>query len=214
MYSAFVRLSSCSKAATIRIVAKKILMIAGPNGAGKTTLAKELIAKSPILYEFINADEIAKGLSPNHPDSVALMASKLMITRIKELLREGRSFAFETTLAGTNYIKHLKTAKALGYEVILFFLWLQSPEQAVKRVMQRVEQGGHFVPKETIKRRYKLGLKNLLNAYLSLADMAVIMNNSMEEKQAKIIAKQGASGVIDILNRPIWKQINETADGR
>jgi predicted ABC-type ATPase len=189
-------------------------MIAGPNGAGKTTLAKELIAKSSMLYEFINADEIAKGLAPNHPEHVALMASKLMITRIRELLQEGRSFAFETTLAATNYLKHLKAAKDQGYDVILFFLWLQSPEQAIKRVMQRVEQGGHFVPKETIKKRYYLGLKNLLNSYLSLADMAVIMNNSMEEKHSKIIARQGSSGIVDVLDQSIWKKINEVAYGR
>ena len=82
-------------------------MIAGPNGAGKTTITLELISKKPKLYEFINADEIAKGLAPLHPESVALSASKLMIKRLKELLDEGQSFTFETTASGKNYLKHL-----------------------------------------------------------------------------------------------------------
>jgi predicted ABC-type ATPase len=76
---------------------KKILMIAGPNGAGKTTMALELIAQGSVLYEFINADDIAKGLAPLHPESIALTASKLMINRLKELLDANKSFAFETT---------------------------------------------------------------------------------------------------------------------
>lgn len=107
-------------------MSKKILVIAGPNGAGKTTLARELLAKSPILYEFINADEIARGLAPNHPESMSLMASKLMVNRLKVLLEDNKSFAFETTLSGINYKKYLESAKSKGYDIILFFLWLAS----------------------------------------------------------------------------------------
>ncbi len=135
-------------------MSKKILMIAGPNGAGKTTMTLELIAEGSMLYEFINADEIAKGLAPLHPESMALTASKLMIRRLKELLDLNKSFAFETTASGTNYVKHLKQAKTQKYEINLTFLWLTSPEEAVKRVAQRVNQGGHHVLEDTIIRRY------------------------------------------------------------
>lgn len=176
----------------------KIRMIAGPNGAGKTTITKELIEEWPSLYEFINADEIAKGLAPLHPETVALTASKLMIQRLKALLKMGKDFAFETTGAGTNFMRHLKTAKSDGYEFHLTFLWLSSPEQALKRVLQRVKQGGHNIPKETVIRRYYLGIKNTLNLYLPLSDTAVILDASSEtgdliafksEKQLKIIKK-------------------------
>ena len=186
-------------------------MIAGPNGAGKTTLARELISNSPFLYEFINADEIARGLAPNHPETVALMASKLMINRLKDLLEADKNFAFETTLSGTNYVKHLNSAKAKGYDIVLFFLWLDSPEQALKRVAQRVKQGGHFVPQNVIFRRYYAGIKNLLTTYLPLVDMAVIMDNSTEAVESKMIARVVRRKIVDVLNQNIWNRMNKVA---
>ncbi len=186
---------------------KKILMIAGPNGAGKTTMTLEFIADQTLVYEFINADEIARGLAPLHPESMALTASKLMLKRLKELLDNQKSFAFETTASGTNYIKHLKAAKSKGYEVSLTFLWLSSPQQAVKRVFQRVKQGGHHVPEEAIVRRYYAGLKNLLTHYLPLADSAVIMDNSSEESLKRVIARKYTGGSLEILDKAIWEKI-------
>jgi predicted ABC-type ATPase len=190
-------------------MSKKILMIAGPNGAGKTTLTLELIKDPSAIYEFVNADEIAKGLAPLHPESKALEASKLMIKRLKELLINGKSFAFETTASGTNYVKHLKDAKAKGYEINLTFLWLASPEEAIKRVAQRVKQGGHHVPEDTIKRRYYLGLKNLLTSYLPLADSAKILDNSSEESKRRMIARKDRKGILEIFNKDIWKQMEK-----
>lgn len=190
---------------------KKILMIAGPNGAGKTTLTLELITDREMLYEFINADEIAKGLAPLHPESKALEASKLMIKRLKELLELNKNFAFETTASGTNYIKHLEEAKARGYEVNLTFLWLSSPEEAVKRVAQRVKQGGHHIPEETVKRRYHSGLKNLLAYYLPLADTANIMDNSSEATSKRLIASKNKKGSLEIIDKSLWQQLEKTA---
>ncbi len=190
-------------------------MIAGPNGAGKTTMTLELIRDCSMLYEFINADEIARGLAPKHPESVALTASKLMINRLKELLNAEKSFAFETTASGTNYVKHLKAAKAKGYEISLTFLWLSKPEEAVKRVAQRVKQGGHHVPEESILRRYYLGIKNLVLHYLPLADEALVIDNSSEEEASKrLIARKNRNNPIDILDRAIWRKIEEIANER
>lgn len=186
-------------------------MIAGPNGAGKTTMTLELIADGSMLYEFINADEIAKSLAPIHPESMALTASKLMIKRLQDLLSANRNFAFETTASGTNYVKHLKLAKSKKYEIVLTFLWLANPEEAVKRVAQRVKQGGHNVSKETIVRRYYSGLKNLLNHYLPLADQAHILDNSSEKSSKRLIAKKNLDGSVDILDKMIWKKIEKSA---
>lgn len=195
-------------------MSKKILMIAGPNGAGKTTMTLELIKSCSMLYEFINADEIARGLAPKHPESMALTASKLMIKRLKELLDADRSFAFETTASGTNYVKHLKLAKEKGYEISLTFLWLSKPEEAVKRVAQRVKQGGHHVPEESVVRRYYSGIKNLVLHYLPLSDEAFILDNSSEGSSRGLIARKNKDEPIDILDRAIWEKIKEIVNER
>lgn len=187
-------------------------MIAGPNGAGKTTMTLELIRSCSMLYEFINADEIARGLAPKHPESMALIASKLMIRRLKELLDAGQSFAFETTASGTNYVRHLKSAKAKGYEVSLTFLWLSQPEEAVKRVAQRVKQGGHNIPEKTVIRRYYLGIKNLILHYLPLVDEALIMDNSSEKSSKRLIARKNKNNPLDVIDRAIWNKIEEIAN--
>ncbi len=184
-------------------------MIAGPNGAGKTTMALELIATRTMFYEFINSDEIARGLAPLHPESMALTASKLMLKRLKGLLETNKSFAFETTASGLNYVKHLKAAKSKGYEVGLAFLWLSSPQQALKRVFQRVKQGGHHVPEEAIVRRYYAGLNNFLIHYLPLADSALIMDNSSEESTKRLIARKNKNSSLEILDKVIWKRIEK-----
>lgn len=189
---------------------KRILMIAGPNGAGKTTIASKLVPDLPMLYEFINADEIAQGLAPLHPETVALSASKLMITRLRELLTADKSFAFETTAAGTNYIKYLKDAKVREYQLGLMFLWVSSPEQAIRRVQNRVIHGGHHIPDETVRRRYYIGIKNLLRHYLPLADFALILDNSQEDS-TRIIASKNVEYPLDIENMNTWKKIERIA---
>jgi len=186
-------------------------MVAGPNGAGKTTMSLALIQGPSILYEFLNADEIARGLAPKHPESMALTASKLMIKRLKELLDADKSFAFETTASGTNYVKHLKFAKSKGYELSLAFLWLSKPEEAMKRVAQRVKQGGHNIPEDSILRRYYLGIKNLVMHYLPLVDRALIMDNSSEDSSKRLIARKNRNNPLDVMDKATWEKIEEIA---
>lgn len=182
-------------------------MVAGPNGAGKTTMVRELLLQRSTLYDFLNADEIAVGLAPLHPESVSLAASKLMINRLKELLNAHKSFAFETTAAGTNYVKHLKSAKDQRYIINVVFLWLASPLDAVKRVAQRVKQGGHNIPEQVIVKRYSLGLKNLFNHYLALADTILVLDNSSEEMEQRLIARKEPDSSLEIINRTIWQKM-------
>ena len=190
-------------------------MVAGPNGAGKTTMARELIdADTTSLYEFLNADEIARGLAPLHPESMNLTASKLMILQLKEMLANYKNFAFETTGSGTNFIKHLRNAKAQNYTIHLTFLYLESPDQAIQRVEQRVIHGGHHIPEETIIRRYYSGIKNLLEHYLPLADSALIIDNSSEQKSNRLIARKYNSCPLDIINKKLWGKMEEDANGR
>jgi predicted ABC-type ATPase len=187
----------------------KIFMIAGPNGAGKTTTAMSFIPIK-MIDEFINADEIARGLAPLHPESMSITASKLLLKRFKELLDAKKNFAFETTGAGTNYIKHLKQAQEIGYEIYLLFLWLPSPKLAIERVENRVIQGGHNIPEDTIRRRYFSGIKNLVKYYLPLVDRALILDNSIAGLN-KIIARKLIKNDVIIEESNIWREIQEVA---
>jgi len=159
---------------------KDIVIIGGPNGAGKTTAARALLPSKLDVLEFVNADEIARGLSPFNADHVAVAAGRLMIERVRSLLQMERSFAFETTCSGRGYVPLLKRCKAAGWRTTLIYLWLPSPEAALARVAQRVREGGHAIPPETVIRRYWAGIANMRNLYLPLADVAAIYNNSDE----------------------------------
>jgi len=130
--------------------------------------------------EFVNADEIAKGLSPFKPEEVAIEAGKLMLQRIDLLLSRHVTFAIETTLATKSYKNLVEQAKKAGYQVILLFFWLSSPEMAEMRVAQRVASGGHNIPKEVIHRRYWAGLRNLFEIFVPIVDLWSLYDNTKE----------------------------------
>jgi predicted ABC-type ATPase len=142
-----------------------LYIIAGCNGAGKTTASFTVLPEMLNCREFVNADEIAAGLSPFNPEGVAIQAGRLMIDRIIYLLKEGETFAFETTLATRSYVKLIRQAQKRGYFVTLLFFLLSTPEQAVARVAKRVAMGGHNIPTEVILRRYEAGLANLFQLF-------------------------------------------------
>jgi predicted ABC-type ATPase len=133
---------------------KKLYIIAGCNGAGKTTASFTILLEILDCKEFVNADEIAKGLSPFQPEKVSFEAGRIMLHRIDELLSENESFAFETTLATKSYKNKIMEAKEKGYRVTLLFFWLQTIELAKERVKTRVLEGGHNIKPEIIERRY------------------------------------------------------------
>jgi predicted ABC-type ATPase len=146
-----------------------IYLIAGCNGAGKTTFAQEFLPTEVKCLRFLNADEIARGLSPLKPSAGAVRAARLLLTQVDECLCRRETFALESTLSGKTYIRLFRRARQLGYEIELHYLWLSSPAQAIARVRQRVQQGGHHVPAADIRRRFKRSLVHLLDEYLPLA---------------------------------------------
>ena len=156
----------------------KLYIIAGCNGAGKTTASMTVLPDALNCFEFVNADEIAKGLSPFRPEEVSIEAGKLMLQRIDSLLSQAVTFAVETTLATRSHRNLVEKAHKMGYEVILLFFWLPSPEMAEKRVARRVEAGGHNIPKEVIHRRYWAGLENLFSIFVPLVDQWSLYDNS------------------------------------
>lgn len=174
---------------------KNLYIIAGCNGAGKTTASFTILPEILDCKEFVNADEIAKGLSPFQPEKVALESGRIMISRINDLLKEGMSFAFETTLASKSYKNKIELAKSKGYSVTLLFFWLQTIELAKNRVATRVLEGGHNIPNNVIERRYVNGIKNLFSIYLPIIDDVMIFDNSQSKSQL-IASKSDNSQVL------------------
>ena len=160
----------------------KLYIIAGCNGAGKTTASYTVLPEILECREFVNADEIAKGLSPFNPSSVAIEAGRLMLKRIGELLSAGVSFSVETTLSTRSYINLIQQAQNQGYSVSLIYFWLNSPELAVNRVLQRVNEGGHNVPLDVIYRRYQAGINNLFQIYMPCVDYWLLADNSVSPR--------------------------------
>lgn len=148
----------------------RLFILSGPNGAGKTTASYMLMPEMLEMSELVNADEIAKGISPFNPENVAIQAGKIMLMRMRELIDSRQDFAFETTLATKSYYSLIRDAQEKGYFVTLLYLWLPSPETAIRRVAQRVSEGGHNIPEVVIRRRYDAGIRNLFKLYMPVCD--------------------------------------------
>ena len=159
----------------------KIIIIAGPNGAGKTTFAREFLPNEADCPHFINADLIAAGLSPFDPAVAAIRAGRLMLEEIDRNVAARQSFAFETTLSGHTYVRRIREWRAAGYEVKLYFLSLQSADDAVLRVATRVRQGGHNVAEEVVRRRFEAGMRNFLDIYRTLVSYWQWLDNNGDD---------------------------------
>lgn len=181
-----------------------LYIISGCNGAGKTTASFTVLPEILNCREFVNADEIARGISPFKPESVAIQAGKIMLNRIDELLLQKVDFAIETTLTTKSYLNTIRKARALGYQVTLLFFWLNDVELAIERVKTRVLEGGHNIPEDVIRRRYAKGMQNLPQ-FINYADFWFVLNNSNEE--LGFIA-EGNKSEITIFEKEIWKKLS------
>lgn len=177
---------------------KNLYIIAGCNGAGKTTASFTILPDILNCKEFVNADEIAKGLSPFQPEKVSFEAGRIMLHRINELFETNQNFAFETTLATKSYKSKVIKAQKDGYTVTLLFFWLQNVDLAVERVKTRVQEGGHNIPTDAIKRRYINGIVNLFDIYLPIVNEAMIFDNSAG--MPELIAEKTLETAIDVID--------------
>lgn len=189
-----------------------LYIIGGPNGAGKTTGAYTLLPDMVHCKEYVNADEIARGLSPFNPEGVSIEAGRIMLQRIKELVAAEETFAIETTLTTRYYVSIVQECKAKGYEVRLFFVWLHSAELSIDRVAKRVAKGGHDIPREIIIRRYPKALKNLVNLFIPICGHWIVVNNS--EDNPVVVAQGNFSTVTNILDHEVWSKIASYADNK
>lgn len=188
-------------------IVPNLYIIAGCNGAGKTTASYTILPEMIGCKEFVNSDEIAKGLSPFNADSIAVAveASRIMYKRIRELITMRKTFALETTLASRSIAKLLQGAQDKGYYVTLLYFWLNTPELAVERVKNRVASGGHNVSETTIRRRYRTGIQNLFELYMPICDYWMITDNSLSP--IEIIAKGFKDGRKEIFNAVVYNKL-------
>jgi predicted ABC-type ATPase len=189
-----------------------LYIIAGCNGAGKTTASYTVLPEILDCKEFINADEIAKGLSPFQPEKVAIQSGRIMLKRIDELLTSKADFAFETTLSSKSYVNTVKEAQENGYNVTLIYFWLNSVDLAKERVKVRVSEGGHNIPAEVIDRRYKLGLENLFKLFIPVVDYWMIFDNSSND--SNLISEGGRGEENKVYDKEIWRTLNAVAYGK
>jgi predicted ABC-type ATPase len=192
---------------TMTRLLKRFFIIAGANGAGKTTASYTILPEMLNCKEFVNADELARGISPFNPESASIQAGKLMLERIGNLMTKGKDFAIETTLSTRSYKNLVKQAKENGYSVTLLYFWLRTPDLAIKRVEIRVKEGGHNIDEAIIRRRYKNGLTNFFRIFESIVDEWIFIDNSGDPFQ--IIAQRNGKEKI-VNNAKVWKELLNT----
>lgn len=184
---------------------KTLYIIAGCNGAGKTTASLTMLPEIWKCREFVNADEIAKGISPFNPGNVAIEAGKVMLSRINSLLEGEWSFSIETTLSTRSYHRLIRRAHERGFCVQLLFFWLPDPETAIERVEERVREGGHGVAPDVVRRRYVAGIDNLFKIYMGMVDSWMIVENLHNPRI--IIADGKREGAANVFNQELFNAI-------
>lgn len=182
-----------------------LYIIAGCNGAGKTTASFTILPDMLHCKYFVNADEIARGLSPFDVESVAIEAGRIMFQRIQDLLKTGEDFAFETTLATRSYVRLIRQAQEMDYKVHLLFFYIESIELAKLRVAKRVSEGGHNIPDEVIERRYKLGISNLIKLFIPICDSVLVINKSVDF--TTFAEKKDTTEPIHIFDKNLWNKM-------
>jgi predicted ABC-type ATPase len=194
------------------MIEKNLYIIAGCNGAGKTTASFTILPEILDCKEFVNADEIAKGLSPFQPEKVSFESGRIMLNRINELLNNNESFAFETTLATKSYKQKIINAKKNGYNTALLFFWLKNSDLAKERVKIRVLEGGHNIESDVIVRRYIKGIINLFDIYLPIVDQVLIFDNS--EGRHNLIADKSVNDELNIIDFEKFNELKSYYDNR
>jgi predicted ABC-type ATPase len=184
----------------------QVILLAGPNGAGKSTTARSLLKGALAVQEFVNADEVARGLSAFSPERVSLAAGRVMVRRLRELAARRASFGFETTLAGRSFAPWLARLQEAGYMFHLVFLWLRSADVAAARVAERVSLGGHHVPEKAIRRRYAAGILNFFRLYQPAADSWRLYDNS-DPGGPRLVAAGGRRRPTRARERVLWEHL-------
>lgn len=126
------------------MAARELVIVGGANGAGKTTFAVKYASRHHLLY--LGADAIASELAPSAPETVPVAAGLELMRRLEEALSNQEAVVLESTLAGRTLRHVIRNAREAGCTITIVYLFLDSPDMCVERVLERVQKGGHSVP--------------------------------------------------------------------
>lgn len=186
----------------------RVALVAGINGAGKTTASHWVLANVLKIKTFVNADTIARGLNAFDPESEASRAGRIMLAQLDDLAAARRDFSFETTLSARAYSPFLAKLKASGYEVYLYYFWLDSADTAIARVATRVRSGGHHIPDDTIRRRYSRSVNNFFKLYRPLCNSWRVYDNSGDYSRFVAFGDESHETILD---GETWAQFERSA---
>lgn len=186
-----------------------VYVIAGPNGAGKTTFATHFLPRYIKCLEFINPDLIAGGLSPFAPEAAAIEAGRIMLDRIHHLIGKRETFGMETTLSGRTYVSLFCKMKSVGYKIHVFYLWVPSPELALRRIQERVKMGGHNIQEKDVRRRFRKSIVNLFNLYRPLLNSLFFFDNS---KETPFLVFEDREGNVTVYENSLYKIVTREAE--
>jgi predicted ABC-type ATPase len=189
----------------------QVIVLAGPNGAGKSTAAPEVVARHLEVSQFVNADDIARGLAGFAPQTVDLAAGRIMLARLRELASNRQNFAFETTLSSRTFAPWIGGLVEGGYDFHLYYVWVRTPDLAVERVRARFESGGHTVPEVDVRRRYVRSVRNFFTMYKPLATTWRVYDNSAST--GPVLIARGGTNIADTIDHgEAWALFCEVSD--
>ncbi len=185
-------------------VSKQLWLLAGGNGSGKSTFYRLYL--EPQGVKFINADLIAREIAPENLQEASYKAAHLAQRLRDDFLFEGLSFCFETVFSHVSKVDFVAKAKALGYEIILVYVHLDTVELNEARVTQRVSEGGHNVPSDKIRNRIPRTMSNI-KKIIPLVDSARLLDNSSFDNPFQQVAIVNHGRRIDLVfPLPQWAE--------